>query len=101
MQESQGFNRKLLIIVLAAAIIVLVGGGFWYWQKSREVEVQVPVSVEKTPEEKVEEFGGKILERVQNPLKEKLPETNPFKPQTNPFGTEINPFQETYKNPFE
>src|SRR3989344_9044681 len=99
MQENQGFNIKLLIITLAAAT-VLVGGGFWYWQKSREVEVQAPAIEEKTPEQKVEELGGKILESVQNPLKEELPETNPFKPQTNPFGTETNPFQETYKNPF-
>ncbi|KKS37058.1 MAG: hypothetical protein A3G49_00705 [Candidatus Sungbacteria bacterium RIFCSPLOWO2_12_FULL_41_11] len=98
MQGNQGFNKKLLIIVLIAAVVI-IGGGFWYWQKSGEV--QAPVSVEKTPEQKVEELGGKILESVQNPIKEELPEINPFKPQTNPFGNETNPFQETYKNPFE
>ena len=98
MQGNQGFNKKLLIIVLIAAVVI-IGGGFWYWQKSGEV--QAPVAEEKIPEQKVEELGGKILESVQNPLKEKVPETNPFKPQTNPFGTEANPFQETYKNPFE
>lgn len=99
MQENQGLNKNLLIIAVIAAVVI-VGGGFWYWQKSKEVSAP-PAALEKTPEKKVEELGGKILEGVQNPLKEEVPETNPFKPQTNPFGTETNPFQETYKNPFE
>ena len=83
-------NKKVTIIVLI--LLLVVGGvGFWYWTNSnKEDDVPEP-----------ESLGEKIFEKAQNPIKDELPQSNPFEAKANPFETETNPFQGVYKNPFE
>ena len=38
-------------------------------------------------------LGSQIFQKTQNPLEDKIPQTNPF--------TKINPFKGVYQNPFE
>ena len=38
-------------------------------------------------------LGSQIFEKTQNPLEDKIPETNPF--------AKVNPFKGVYKNPFD
>ena len=81
-------NRPRLI-ALAVFVIVLAAAGIWYWQQ-------------RQPETPIETIGAELFEKAQNPLKDELPQTNPFKAETNPFkNTETNPFIGTYENPFD
>ena len=80
-----------LIIGIVILIIVLVGAGIWYWQSKKLVPapavtghagtVAVPVT-----QEAAGSIGSVIVEKTQNPLQDKLPETNPLKKVIkNPF----------------
>ncbi len=83
-------SAKSLMIIGGIIILLGVGGvGFWYWSKSR----QAPVIEAPT-------LGSEIFEKTQNPLKGKLPDTNPFDDQPNPFGDKTNPIEKAYTNPF-
>ncbi|MBI2075261.1 MAG: hypothetical protein HYZ07_00190 [Candidatus Harrisonbacteria bacterium] len=93
---------KNAYIAIAIVIVAALAVGIWYF-RSREAE-PLPdtsnIAGEAAPSAQ-EELGGALYEATQNPVQEKLPETNPFKAQANPFGAEVNPFQDVYKNPFE
>ena len=80
-------NRNALAAAAAAAVLLVLGGYLYYrWRKP---------AVSPT-------LGSDIFEQVQNPLKDELPQTNPFKAETNPFkNTETNPFIKSYENPFK
>ena len=84
---------KLRMIALAVLVIALVAAGIWYWQRGQAVPpADMPVKT----------TGAELFEKAQNPLKDELPQTNPFKAETNPFkNTETNPFIGTYENPFD
>lgn len=87
---TQNRSRLMVLALLAAA---LIAAGVWYWQRRQ------PAPPAETP---VEAIGGDLFEKAQNPLKDELPQTNPFKAETNPFkNTETNPFIGTYENPFD
>lgn len=80
---------KPRLIALAVAAIALIAAGIWYWQR-------------RQPEALDQGIGAELFEKAQNPLKDELPQTNPFKAETNPFKkTETNPFIGTYENPFD
>lgn len=82
-------GNQAKIIAAAILAVILVGAGIWYWQRRRAAAPAPNV-------------GGEIFEQVQNPLKDELPQTNPFKAEANPFQkTETNPFIGIYENPFE
>lgn len=82
-------ESKPRLVALAAVVIALIAAGIWYWQRQQ-------------PETLDQGIGGEIFEKAQNPLKDELPQTNPFKAETNPFkNTETNPFIGTYENPFD
>lgn len=84
---AQNRSRLIAIGLLVAA---LVAAGIWYWQR-RAVSPEIP-----------ETIGAELFEKSQNPLKDELPETNPFRAETNPFkNAETNPFIGTYENPFD
>jgi len=76
-------NKKVLVAALIVAVAVLVGG-YFAWQKLSAPEVADPPK----------SLGGELFEEVANPIKEKLPETNPF------TEAETNPLDAVYKNPF-
>ena len=86
-------QKPMVLIIAGVAVIAIVAiGGFLYLQKGNHVS---PVSPQPTPppqsgaQQKAEaiSLGGQILDKVQNPSKDNLPETNPFK--------------NLYKNPFK
>lgn len=79
----QIMNKKVLVVALIVAVAVLVGG-YLAWQKLSGPKVVEPPK----------SLGGQIFEEAANPIKEKLPETNPF------TETETNPLDAVYKNPF-
>lgn len=70
-------SSKLLYFIL---FVLLLLGVFFILQKNRRAPAQG--------------MGGQIYEKIQNPLEDKLPETNPF-------SVETNPVKKVYKNPFE
>lgn len=94
-------KNKLSISIIIVVIIILLAAGIWYWQ-SKKVSPQAPVSSTVYSQEKTTGgLGGNIYEKSQNPISDKLPETNPFGGNVNPFGSQTNPYKDTYKNPFK
>jgi len=91
-------QKSIIIIVVVVVLVVLAIGGFWYWQNKKAGET-VPAE-EKAGVEEPAGLGAQIFESVQNPVKDRLPDTNPFSADTNPFDTPTNPFKSEYKNPF-
>ena len=85
-------NQKLVAIAIIA--LVIAGAGYWYFQMSNTPEDEVAPSAEGG-------LGAQIFEQAQNPLKDDIPETNPFAADTNPFDADTNPYKDTYKNPFQ
>ena len=104
--------RFIIIIVVALAI---VGGiGFWYWQSNKSAREEMSPQQEATSQQPQSQqsgqagekatvgqqttitngFGAQVLDQTQNPIKEKLPETNPFS------DTETNPLKRVIRNPF-
>ncbi len=75
---------------IGIAVVVLVGFVFWYFQ-IRKAAPEIPGTI---PREEAS-LGAQLFEEAANPVKGKLPETNPFE-QVN-----TNPIDTIYKNPFE
>lgn len=87
-------NRNIYITIAAA--LALIALGVWY---AKIQDVSDRPSAEPAVEEgavvtSAEQLGGDLLEKAQNPLKDELPQTNPF------TGAETNPFIDVYENPF-
>lgn len=82
-------NGKNTIIAITA-IIILVLIGAWLWQKNRKSAILPSETLEQKPAG----LGGQLYESVNNPVENKVPETNPFNAETNPL-------KGVYKNPFE
>ena len=81
-------------IALAAVVLLVAIVAVW-WNMRR--------APEPLPENTAGNEGGlgaQIFEGAQNPLKNDVPETNPFAADANPFDADTNPYQDTYKNPF-
>lgn len=78
-------------IVIGVLVLLLIVAGIWYWQ-SREAP--------PPPQEEPAGVGAQIFEKAQNPVADKVPETNPFESTPNPFKKETNPLKAIYQNPF-
>lgn len=87
------------IIIVVVLLLLAAGFGFWYWS-AREAAPPAPPGV-YSPEKAAGGLGANIFEKSQNPISDKLPETNPFGADINPFEKEANPLKAQYKNPFE
>ena len=91
-------NKPKPIVIAAVVILIATGVGFWYWQKKGGLgifpQLSTPTTKELSPAEIEGSLGGQIFEQTQNPLKGKLPPTNPFEK------TETNPLKNVYQNPF-
>lgn len=87
-------NRKLRVAIIVALIFVAMAG-IWYWTYQRRVPQRDSGLVEEPG------IGGQIFERIENPTKNKFPESNPFAADTNPFDANTNPYNDEYKNPFQ
>jgi len=90
-------KSRTIVIAAVVTLVIAVGIGFWYWQKKGGlgIDQQATSLAEKlSPAEVKGSLGGQIFEQTQNPLKGKLPPTNPFEK------TETNPLKNVYQNPF-
>ncbi len=97
-------KKNLIFIAVGLFVLAVAVGGFWYRSKTK-TEVVLPKSAEQQeqkpqePEKLQENVGGglgaSIFEKSQNPIVDKLPETNPF------GKAPINPLKSVYTNPFE
>ena len=81
------------LIVGSAIFVLILVMAFWYWQNRKSSE---PIASPTQVSQKVAEssLGSQILKKIQNPIKDKLPETNPFS------AAETNPLKKIIKNPF-
>lgn len=70
---------SLLVIGVAVLALILMGAGFWYWSP-KKAEVSKPQATEIK-----DGLGAEAFNKVNNPLSNELPETNPFRVKTNPF----------------
>ena len=91
MDEKPKINS--LTIGIVVLIPVLIGAGIWYWQSKNTAlapivttpATTVPctntTSTAEVPvtQEAGGSIGAKIFEKTQNPVTNKLPETNPLK----------------------
>ncbi|MEK7099431.1 MAG: hypothetical protein AAB916_02845 [Patescibacteria group bacterium] len=85
--------QKKNLVLAAAVLLAVIVAVWWYMRRAGE----------PLPEDTAENrngLGAQIFEGAQNPLKNDVPETNPFAADTNPFDADTNPYQDTYKNPF-
>jgi len=81
-------NKKLVFTIVVIVILLAGGVVFWYWsQKRAEVsKTSVEMPAETSAETQVKDgLGAKVFNKTNNPLFNKLPETNPFQVKTNPF----------------
>ena len=86
-----------LTVGITIFALILAGVGFWYWQKGKSPTPfsSQPVSQPQVTQKTADiSLGSQILQKTQNPAKDKLPETNPFS------NTETNPLKRVIKNPF-
>ncbi|MBI4039280.1 hypothetical protein HY388_00440 [Candidatus Daviesbacteria bacterium] len=77
---------KIVLVSLIIFLLVLVGAVF----------ILVFKGIIKNPLQNSSSnanLGSQIFEKTQNPVQDKIPETNPF--------TKVNPFKGVYKNPFQ
>ena len=92
-------QKPLVFIVLGIVVVAMVTlGGFWFWSQKGQQEIfpqsYVQTAKELSSAEVKESLGGQILEQIKNPLKGKLPPTNPFE------NAKTNPLENVYQNPF-
>lgn len=100
-------NKKIILIIFF--VLLLVGGIYFgytfligektFLKKETSLEKEIPLTPSKIKigdeEALFSGFGARIYEAVENPVKNQMPETNPFS------SVEINPFKAGYKNPFD
>ncbi len=93
---GRGMNSQSKISPAAVGGIIfavaLIGAGFWYWQSRKTATVERSTT-QLTKEAVSVGFGAQVLEKSQNPIKDRIPETNPFEKNANPL-------KNVYKNPF-
>ena len=101
-------SKSLMIIIV---ILIAAGGvGFWFWAQKRGASPETPktpttetetgsapkvVELKKLQENVGDGLGASIYEKSQNPIVDKLSETNPF------GKAPINPLKAIYANPFK
>lgn len=85
-------NKIIAITIVAIVVLLVIAGVVFLLLRSRRV---VPTSTIQLNEEEVSAgLGAQLLEKANNPIKDKLPETNPFQTDV------ANPLQDVYQNPF-
>lgn len=75
-----------IALILLIILLVLAGVVFFLISKGT---IKNPLQ-KSSPNSNL---GSQIFDKTQNPLEDKIPETNPF--------AKLNPFKGVYKNPFE
>ena len=84
-------HQKGNIALIPLIILLLVIAGVVFFLISKGI-VKNPLQTLSTKPVS-QSLGGQIFNKAQNPIQDKIPETNPF--------AKINPFKGVYKNPFQ
>lgn len=87
------YNKNLLIGGAMLAGVAVVAAWYFLFRTT-------PEPLPDTTATQGSGLGAQIFESAQNPLKNEVPDTNPFSAETNPFQQDTNPYKDTYKNPF-
>lgn len=77
-------------IALIPLIVLLLVAGIAYFLISKGI-IKNPLQKSSSDSS----LGAQIFEKTQNPLEDKIPETNPL------AATKSNPFKNIYPNPFD
>lgn len=93
-------STKLSLIIVGGAIALIAIAVFVYPRFTKKSSGPSDASQE-TKKESENNIGNALFEKSQNPIADKLPETNPFGANINPFEKVTNPLKTQYKNPFE
>jgi hypothetical protein len=80
-------NNKKLILPIAVGLILVI---FLIWYFGFYKKPAAPTSTGGAPPVNSQSLGGELYGKAQNPIGDKLPETNPVP----------NPLEGVYKNPF-
>ena len=80
--QNKGFVHLILPLLI---VVALAGGGYFYWQSYQDKKTEEAAQEQATQEASL---GAEVYESGQNPVKDKLPSTNPFEE------AKINPFEE-------
>lgn len=93
-------STKFSLVIVGGAIVLIAVAVFLYprFTKKPSVPSDAPG---KTAHVQKNNIGNALFEKSQNPIADKLPETNPFGANINPFEKVTNPLKTQYKNPFE
>lgn len=83
-------NAKLILAIAAILIVIAAVGAYWKFGPTKTT----PVEVENSAKPDAPSLGEALYEDAANPVKNVVPETNPFSGETNPL-------KAIYKNPFE
>ena len=90
-----GSSRKINPITIGiAALVVILVAAVWYMRRPTPPVADTTAAADGG-------LGTQIFEGAQNPLKNDVPDTNPFSANTNPFKAQSNPYKDEYKNPFQ
>ncbi len=80
-------GKKNLMLGLVILLLTVVAALFWYMRRT-------PTPLPESTAKEGAGLGAQIFEGAQNPLKNDVPETNPFAAETNPFKQETNPYKD-------
>lgn len=84
-------NVKLILVAIAILVVIAAVGAYWKFGPSKTVPIEVE-TLSAPPD--APSLGEALYEEAANPVKNVVPETNPFSGETNPL-------KAIYKNPFE
>lgn len=74
------FRSKPIIVVCVIVVVIITAAGIWYWSQKRVKAPEMPAAT------KVKDgLGAEAFKKINNPLSNEIPETNPFHIDTNPF----------------
>ena len=75
-------KRNLIFIIVGLIVLAGIVAGFWYWN-----EMSTPLPPTEADQNIADiSLGSQILQRTQNLIKDRFPETNPLKQiSKNPF----------------
>ena len=82
-------------IVIVALFLLAFGLVFWKLRADRQNQKPAEFTPKKDQTEPAASLGAEVYEKTQNPVKDEVPRTNPFK------DTSTNPIEQSYKNPFD
>ena len=85
-------NGKSVLLLVIAALIIFAGIHWYFRSENFGFDVKIPPKTAPVSSGASASLGENILNHAQNPIQNKVPDTNPIN---------TNPVEGLYKNPFE